>query len=62
MNDNQINASHFCLVFSDECLVTYTALCEERADDSREDGDDKLNNSFPGLEIFEHCLKLSVES
>ena len=50
MNNNQINASHLCLVFSDECLVTYTALCEERADDSREDGDDKLDDSFPGLE------------
>jgi hypothetical protein len=41
--------------------LTYTALCEERADDSREDGDDKLDDGFPGLDFLKHHLEVKSE-
>ena len=51
----------FCLVFSDESLVTHAALREERADNGREHGDDELNNGLPGLEFLEHNLEVKSE-
>ena len=30
------------------------ALCEERADDSREDGDDELNDGLNAISVLEH--------
>ena len=34
---------------------------EEGADNGREDGDDKLDDGFPGLEILEHNLEVKSE-
>jgi len=45
-----------------ESLAIHAALREKRADDGREYGDDKLNDSLPGLEILYHGIEVLSDS
>ena len=56
MNDNEMNGSHDSQLL-EAILAT---LYEERADDGGEYGDDKLDDSLPGLHVFENFHKKEV--
>ena len=51
---------NFCFNFerSDPELSSKTRLCEERADNSRKHGDDKLDDGLPAFEVLDHNDKI----